>query len=45
MQINDTTIKSTSFVTLLGVTIDSKLNFTEHIDNIIQKAYYELNAL
>ena len=44
MQINDIAIKSDSSVTLLGVTIDSKLDFKEHIDNI-QNAYYKLYAL
>ena len=44
-QIGDITIKSVSSVTLLGITIDSKLNFKEHINNIVQKAYYKLYAL
>ena len=30
LKINDITIKSTSSVTLLGITIDSKLNVREH---------------
>ena len=38
-------IKSASSVTLLGITIDSKLNFKEHINNIFKKAYYKLYAL
>ena len=45
LQIGDVTRKSVSSVTLLGVTIDSKLNFKEHINNIIKKAYYKLYAL
>ena len=45
MKIGDITIKSASSVTLLGITIDSKLNFKEHINNIVQKAYYKLYAL
>ena len=32
MQIGDITTKSVSFLTLLGITIDSKSNFKEHID-------------
>ena len=44
-QIGDITIKSVSSVTLLGITIDSKLNFKEHINNIVKKAYYKLYAL
>ena len=39
LQIGDITIKSASSVTLLGITIDSKLNFREHINNIIKKPY------
>ena len=42
---NDVTLKSTASVTLLDITIDSKLNFREHINNVIQNAYYELYAL
>ena len=45
LKIGDITIKSASSVTLLGITIDSKLNFKEHINNIVQKAYYKLYAL
>ena len=44
-QIEDINIKSTSFATLLGITTGSKLNFKEHIDNIIQMAHYDLHAL
>ena len=45
LQTVDITIKSASSVTLLGITIDSKLNFKEHISNIVKKAYYKLYAL
>ena len=41
---NDITINSTSSVSTLGITLDSKLNSKEHIDSIIQKAYYKLYA-
>ena len=37
-------MKSASSVTLLGNTIDSKLNFKNHINNR-KKAYYKLYAL
>ena len=37
LQIGDIIPKSVSSVTLLGITIDSKLNFKEHINNIIKK--------
>ena len=35
LQIDDITIKSASPVVLLGITIDVKLNFKEHVNNII----------
>ena len=38
----DITTKSVSSVTLLGITIDSKLNFKKDINNIIKEAYYKL---
>lgn len=44
-QTDDNIIKSTSFAMLVGITIFSKLNFKEHTDNTIQKAYYDLYAL
>ena len=44
LQIGDITTKFVSSLTLLGITIDSKLNFKEHIKNI-KKAYYKLHAL
>ena len=37
LQIGDITTKSVSSVTLLGITIDSKLKFKEDINNIIKK--------
>ena len=37
LQISDMTTKSILSVTLLGITIDSKLNFEEHINNFIKK--------
>ena len=45
LKIRDITITSDSYVTLLGITIDSKLNFGEHINNIVKKACYKLYAL
>ena len=45
LKIADIIIKSASYVTLLGITIDSKLNFKEHINNIVKKAYYKLYTL
>ena len=43
LQIGDITTKSVSSVTLLGITIDSKLNFKEQIT--LKKAYLKLYAL
>ena len=40
LKICDITIKSASSVTLLGITTYSKLNFKEHMNNIVKKAYY-----
>ena len=37
LKISDITTKSVSSVTLLGITIDSKLDFKEDINNIIKK--------
>ena len=37
LQIGDITTKLVSSVTLLGITIDSKLKFKEDINNIIKK--------
>ena len=45
LQIDDITIKSASPVVLLGITIDVKLNFKEHVNNIVKNAYYKLYAL
>ena len=44
LQIGDITTKSVSSVTLIGNTVDSKLNFKEHSSNR-KKAYYKLYAL
>ena len=47
LEIGDITTKSVSSVTLLGITIDSKLNFKEDINNITKEAYklYTLRRL
>ena len=44
LQIGDITTKPVSSVSLIGNTIDSKLNFKEHISNR-KKTYYKLYAL
>ena len=45
IQIANVTLKSSSSKKLLGVTIDNKLNFDKHVENICQKASINLNAL
>ena len=45
LQVGDITTKLVSCVTLLGITIGSKLSFKEHVNDIIKKAYYKLYAL
>ena len=45
LKIGYITMKSASYVTLLGITIDSKLNFKVHINDIVKKPYYKLYAL
>ena len=37
LQVGDITTKSVSSVTLLGITIGSKLSFKEHVNDIIKK--------
>ena len=37
LQIGDITTKSVLSVTLLGITIDSKFDFKEHINNFIKR--------
>ena len=43
--IDDETIKSEKTVKLLGITIDNKLNFDEHISKILKKVNLKLHAL
>ena len=45
LQIGDITTKSVPSVTLLDITIDSELNFKEHINKIIKKPYCKLYTL
>ena len=42
---NDITLKHSSHEKILGVTIDNKLSFDEHIINICKTANKNLNAL
>ena len=44
-QIDDVSIKPSKSVKLLGVEVDNKLNFNEHISNICRKSALQINAL
>ena len=45
LNINDSIISSEDSVTLLGIEIDSKLNFKNHVSKICRKAGRQLNAI
>ena len=45
LNIDDEIIKGSKSVKLLGVTIDSKLDFSEHVSNICEKVSKKLHAL
>ena len=45
MYIDPFEIKNTNCEKLLGIKIDSRLNFNEHLDGIIKKASRKINAL
>ena len=45
MKLDNIEIENSNCERLLGVKIDSKLNFKEHLDGIIKKASREINAL
>ena len=45
MMIDIIELESTSFEKLLGIIIDSKFNFTEHLEGIIKKASGKANVL
>ena len=44
MYIGPFEIKNTICVKLLGIKVDSRLNFNEHLDGIIKKASHKINA-
>ena len=45
MVINSITVKENNETILLGITIDNKLAFKKHIENICRTAQYKLHAL
>ena len=45
LNINGKEIESLNSVSLLGIEIDSKLNFDKHISNLCNKSAGQLNAL
>ena len=45
IRIGDTEIKNSAYEKLLGIKVDTKLNFNEHLNDIISKASRKVNAL
>ena len=45
LSINDVNVESTDSIKVLGVTLDAKLNFNEHIKNLCNRASHQINAL
>ena len=45
LKINSIKVEASGDVLLLGITIDKKLTFKQHVENICRKAQYELHAL
>ena len=45
MRVDNIEIENTSFEKLLGIIVDSKRNFKEHLEGIIKKASWKLNVL
>ena len=43
--IGDTEIKISEFEKLLGIKVDTKLNFNEHLNNITSQASRKVNVL
>ena len=45
LKINSIKIEASDDVLLLGITIDKKLTFKQHVENLCRKAQYKLHAL
>ena len=45
IRIGDTEIKNSEYEKLLGIKVDGKLNFNEHLNDIFSKASRKVNAL
>ena len=45
MNLGETEIKNSEYEKLLGMKVDTKLNFNKHLNNIISKASRKVNAL
>ena len=45
IRIGDTEVKNSEYKKLLGIKVDTKLNFNEHLNDIISKASRKVNAL
>ena len=45
MKINSIKVEASDDVLLLGITIDKKLTFKQHIENLCRKEQYKLHAL
>ena len=44
INLGETEIKNSEYEKLLGIKVDTKLNFNEHLNNIISKASHKVNA-
>ena len=45
LKINSIKVETSDDISLLGITIDKKLTFKQHIENLCRKAQYKLHAL
>ena len=45
LKINSIKVEASDDVLLLGITIDKKLTFKQHVENLCRKAQYKLHAL